>query len=229
MGINPFILCFSIQFRPMTLDMIRNKVDPNSPSRYTDVESFISDVRLMFNNAYLFYRVSIQRMRFFFDEIKFSEQIYRRTQKSIQTPVIWNDSSKSNWLSGYRIVPVNILRAALLPDSKQWHQNGHATTTICHCLLVTMMMLYLPNIRLCRFFQTMKSRMTTKMTTTMYQWKSNQSQNPRTWKVQKKNAKMVPMNQDKRKKRLNKFNKNQNFKMPVIANGFSIRDLRIIV
>lgn len=43
----------------MTLDMIRNKVDPNSPSRYTDVESFISDVRLMFNNAYLFYRVSI--------------------------------------------------------------------------------------------------------------------------------------------------------------------------
>lgn len=43
----------------MTLDMIRSKVDPNSPSRYTDVESFISDVRLMFNNAYLFYRVCI--------------------------------------------------------------------------------------------------------------------------------------------------------------------------
>lgn len=57
-NLDPFPIYFSILFRPMTLDMIRNKVDPNSPSRYTDVESFISDVRLMFSNAYLFYRVS---------------------------------------------------------------------------------------------------------------------------------------------------------------------------
>lgn len=72
----------------MTLDMIRNKVDPNSPSRYTDVESFISDVRLMFNNAYLFYRVSKRRTRKILDEIEFSDQNFvlafcRRIRKSI--------------------------------------------------------------------------------------------------------------------------------------------------
>lgn len=106
----------------------------------------------------------------------------------------------------------------------------------CHCLLVTMMMLYLPNIRLRRFFPTTKNRITTTMTTTtMYQWKLNQWQNPRTWKLQKTNAKTIHTNQDKRKKRLNKCKnnekkkKNPNFGMLAIANGFSIRELRIIV
>lgn len=48
-----FIYCSAI-----TLDIIRSKLDPINPDRYRDVSSFIDDIRLLFENVYLFYRVS---------------------------------------------------------------------------------------------------------------------------------------------------------------------------
>lgn len=43
----------------MTLDMIRSKLDTDSPNKYQNISSFIVDVKLMINNVYLYYRVII--------------------------------------------------------------------------------------------------------------------------------------------------------------------------
>lgn len=45
-------------FSPMSLDVIRTRLDPSSPNHYKDISSFIADVRLIFKNTYLFYQVS---------------------------------------------------------------------------------------------------------------------------------------------------------------------------
>lgn len=42
----------------MSLDVIRTRLDPSSPNHYKDIASFISDVRLIFKNTYLFYQVN---------------------------------------------------------------------------------------------------------------------------------------------------------------------------
>lgn len=41
----------------MSLDVIRTRLDPSSPNHYKDIAGFVSDVRLIFNNTYLFYQV----------------------------------------------------------------------------------------------------------------------------------------------------------------------------
>lgn len=43
---------------PITLDMIRAKLDPQNTDKYDDIDSFIDDVKMMINNVYLFHRVS---------------------------------------------------------------------------------------------------------------------------------------------------------------------------
>lgn len=42
----------------MSLDVIRTRLDPASPNHYKDIAGFVSDVRLIFKNTYLFYQVS---------------------------------------------------------------------------------------------------------------------------------------------------------------------------
>lgn len=42
----------------MSLDVIRTRLDPSSPNHYKDIAGFVSDVRLIFKNTYLFYQVS---------------------------------------------------------------------------------------------------------------------------------------------------------------------------
>lgn len=42
---------------PITLDIIRSRLDQGHSDRYRDVQSFINDIRLMFNHVYLFYQV----------------------------------------------------------------------------------------------------------------------------------------------------------------------------
>lgn len=37
--------------------MIRDKLEMTNPEHYTDVASFIADIRRLFNNVYLFYQV----------------------------------------------------------------------------------------------------------------------------------------------------------------------------
>lgn len=53
LNIFSLFLCSAI-----TLDIIRAKLDPINSDRYKDIKSFVEDVKLMFNNVYLFYRVS---------------------------------------------------------------------------------------------------------------------------------------------------------------------------
>ncbi|KAL9890329.1 tripartite motif-containing protein bonus isoform 4-T4 [Glossina fuscipes fuscipes] len=47
---------YEIICNPMSLDVIRTRLDPSSPNHYKDIASFISDVRLIFRNTYLFYQ-----------------------------------------------------------------------------------------------------------------------------------------------------------------------------
>lgn len=43
----------------MSLDVIRTRLDPSSPNHYKDIAGFVSDVRLIFSNTYLFYQVRV--------------------------------------------------------------------------------------------------------------------------------------------------------------------------
>lgn len=52
------ILSPIMSFSPMSLDVIRSRLDPTSPNHYKDIAGFVSDVRLIFKNTYLFYQVS---------------------------------------------------------------------------------------------------------------------------------------------------------------------------
>lgn len=47
---------YEIICNPMSLDVIRTRLDPSSPNHYKDVSTFVSDVRLLFKNVYLFYQ-----------------------------------------------------------------------------------------------------------------------------------------------------------------------------
>lgn len=50
---------FFILLSPICFEHIRTKLDPNSASHYSDVQLFIDDCRKLFENAFLFYEVSI--------------------------------------------------------------------------------------------------------------------------------------------------------------------------
>lgn len=43
----------------MSLEMIRMRLDNTSNTHYKDVISFVNDVRQIFKNVYLFYRVCL--------------------------------------------------------------------------------------------------------------------------------------------------------------------------
>uniref|UniRef100_W8BEM5 E3 ubiquitin-protein ligase TRIM33 n=1 Tax=Ceratitis capitata TaxID=7213 RepID=W8BEM5_CERCA len=47
---------YEIVCNPMSLDVIRSRLDPTSPNHYKDIAGFVSDVRLIFKNTYLFYQ-----------------------------------------------------------------------------------------------------------------------------------------------------------------------------
>ncbi|XP_017484473.1 PREDICTED: E3 ubiquitin-protein ligase TRIM33 isoform X3 [Rhagoletis zephyria] len=47
---------YEIICNPMSLDVIRTRLDPSSPNHYKDIAGFVSDVRLIFKNTYLFYQ-----------------------------------------------------------------------------------------------------------------------------------------------------------------------------
>ncbi|KAI8120751.1 E3 ubiquitin-protein ligase TRIM33 [Lucilia cuprina] len=47
---------YEIVCNPMSLDVIRTRLDPSSQNHYKDISSFIADVRLIFKNTYLFYQ-----------------------------------------------------------------------------------------------------------------------------------------------------------------------------
>ncbi|XP_030369843.1 transcription intermediary factor 1-alpha isoform X2 [Scaptodrosophila lebanonensis] len=49
---------YEIICNPMSLDVIRTRLDPSSPNHYKDIAGFVSDVRLIFKNTYLFYQDS---------------------------------------------------------------------------------------------------------------------------------------------------------------------------
>ncbi|XP_014089165.1 E3 ubiquitin-protein ligase TRIM33 isoform X2 [Bactrocera oleae] len=49
---------YEIICNPMSLDVIRTRLDPTSPNHYKDIAGFVSDVRLIFKNTYLFYQDS---------------------------------------------------------------------------------------------------------------------------------------------------------------------------
>lgn len=46
-------------FSPICFEQIRSKLDPNNANYYSDVQLFIDDCRKLFENAFLFYEVSI--------------------------------------------------------------------------------------------------------------------------------------------------------------------------
>ncbi|SPP82568.1 transcription intermediary factor 1-alpha isoform X2 [Drosophila guanche] len=47
---------YEIVSSPMSLDVIRTRLDPSSPNHYKDIAGFVTDVRLIFSNTYLFYQ-----------------------------------------------------------------------------------------------------------------------------------------------------------------------------
>ncbi|XP_051863941.1 E3 ubiquitin-protein ligase TRIM33 isoform X2 [Drosophila albomicans] len=49
---------YEIICNPMSLDVIRTRLDPSSPNHYKDIAGFVADVRLIFKNTYLFYQDS---------------------------------------------------------------------------------------------------------------------------------------------------------------------------
>lgn len=44
--------------KPMALDVIRNKLKPDHPEHYMDLRQVMSDIRLMFKNAFTYNPVS---------------------------------------------------------------------------------------------------------------------------------------------------------------------------
>lgn len=55
----------------MSLDVIKSKLDWNSPEHFTNLEQLVRDVRLMFKNAYTYNAVSyinkhVKKKLFFF-------------------------------------------------------------------------------------------------------------------------------------------------------------------
>lgn len=46
--------------KPIALDVIKEKLKPESENHYTDLKQVIADIRLMFKNAYTFNSVSIK-------------------------------------------------------------------------------------------------------------------------------------------------------------------------
>ena len=47
----------------MALEVIRSKLDPLNLECYKDIQSFINDVKQIFKNVYLFYRVSMKNLK----------------------------------------------------------------------------------------------------------------------------------------------------------------------
>lgn len=59
---------YEIVCNPISLELIKIKLDFANPDHYTDISSFITDVRLLFKNVYLYYQVSFF-FQFFFNFI----------------------------------------------------------------------------------------------------------------------------------------------------------------
>lgn len=69
---------YEIICSPMSLDVIRTRLDPSSPNHYKEISGFIADVRLIFKNTYLFYQEdskTYQHARYL--EMFFEEQLVK--------------------------------------------------------------------------------------------------------------------------------------------------------
>lgn len=49
----------SFCYRPISLNCIRDKMDPNNIHHYQTIQAFIEDCKLLFSNAKQFYEVSL--------------------------------------------------------------------------------------------------------------------------------------------------------------------------
>ncbi|XP_037945595.1 E3 ubiquitin-protein ligase TRIM33 isoform X2 [Teleopsis dalmanni] len=47
---------YEVICNPMSLDVVRTRLDPSSPNHYKECSAFIADVRLIFKNTFLFYQ-----------------------------------------------------------------------------------------------------------------------------------------------------------------------------
>lgn len=106
--LKPNSLTHFLSTSPITLDMIRAKLDPQHAHKYEDINTFIDDVKLMITNVFLFYQVSTQ-FDMTVEHIKFTKvnsvqttttTKTRRTRKPLRTPVTWSNSSTNNWPNG---------------------------------------------------------------------------------------------------------------------------------
>lgn len=50
---------YEIVCNPISLNIIRDRVEKSNPEHYIDISTFIADVKRLFHNAYLFYEVSV--------------------------------------------------------------------------------------------------------------------------------------------------------------------------
>ena len=48
--------------KPMALELIKQKLLPNSTDHYTSLDQFVKDIRLIFKNCYIFNPVSINNL-----------------------------------------------------------------------------------------------------------------------------------------------------------------------
>ncbi|KAM7363168.1 tripartite motif-containing protein bonus isoform 6-T6 [Cochliomyia hominivorax] len=94
---------YEIVCNPMSLDVIRTRLDPSSPNHYKDISSFIADVRLIFKNTYLFYQVSNMEDSKTYTNAKYLENFF--------------EEQLAKWLPSYANKSINANNASSILNS----------------------------------------------------------------------------------------------------------------
>lgn len=88
---------YEIVTSPMSLDVIRTRLDPSSPNHYKDIKTFVNDVRLIFKNVCLFYQedsATYTKGRYL--ESFFDEQLAKWLPKYSTASEMMNNNNNSN-------------------------------------------------------------------------------------------------------------------------------------
>lgn len=143
-----FLFCFHF-ISPITLDIIRSRLDQGHSDRYRDVQSFINDIRLMFKHVYLFYQVYFgthdPQHDLLSPELKlvFFCLFYSKIQKSSKPLHIWRSSSMNNWQNCYQTICQK--NQTTQAETKHQMQNAYASITKYQPKSLTMMINTKPN------------------------------------------------------------------------------------
>lgn len=95
----------------MALDVIRSKLDWNSPNRYTTLEQLVRDARLMFKNAYTYNAVSL---KYRLTPVSILNRVsFSLTVLFITMQLCWKSSLMSNLKNGFQNTHMRLLMMTL--------------------------------------------------------------------------------------------------------------------